>query len=231
MAVRTTHCKQVRPKMKQTNQLTNLFFSPLSLLLSHFRALYQMQRSDKQPPTLPPPRCVCTVAISKSISCHFSFLLTQSYSLHLAQGDKAGSVVWPNKFCTFFGRIFALYDLHLVYRAEGSTTPWNNGSEWRCWVIKVTSATKLQLSQTLVEDRMYPVSRHLHSFNYTFRVQKYLNLHLCVKSHGLYPSCHLDFRNKAHKLFRNILLYRFSALRSRPLMGFPQLQEIFANCY
>lgn len=102
MAVKTTHYKQVRSKMKQTNQLTNLFFPSFSPSLSPFRSLDQMQRSDKQPPMLPPTWCVCSVAISKSIPCHFSFLLTQSYSPHIVQGDKARSVVWPNKFCTLF---------------------------------------------------------------------------------------------------------------------------------
>ncbi len=71
------------------------------LSLSHFLSFYQTWTTDNQPPTHPPLLCVCSVAISKSISCHFSFLPSQFCFLHPAQGDKACSMVWRSNLCTF----------------------------------------------------------------------------------------------------------------------------------
>jgi len=106
MAVSTTHTEKVESKMRQTNQLRNLSFSPLTL--SHFLSFYQTWTTDNQPPTHPPLLCVCTVAISKSISCHFSFLPSQFCFLHPAQGDKTCSVVWRSNLCIFFAGIFTI---------------------------------------------------------------------------------------------------------------------------
>lgn len=64
------------------------------LLFFFFQLPYQTWKADNHchpatPPfSCPSHLCVCTAAISKSISCHFSFLLVQFCSLHLPQGDK-----------------------------------------------------------------------------------------------------------------------------------------------
>lgn len=81
------HMKKVEQKLRWSNQLINLSFFL-------FLFPYQTWKPDNHcHPTTPPfscpsHLCVCTAAISKSISCHFLFLLAQFYSLHLSQGDK-----------------------------------------------------------------------------------------------------------------------------------------------
>lgn len=82
------HMKKVEQKLRRSNQLINLPF------FFFFQFPYQTLKPDNQcHPTTPPfscpsHLCVCTAAISKSISCHFSFLPVQFCSLHLPQGDK-----------------------------------------------------------------------------------------------------------------------------------------------
>lgn len=105
--------------MRQTNQLRNLSFSPLTLSLSHFLSVYQTWTTDNQPPTHPPLLCVCSVAISKSISCHFSFLPSQFCFLHPAQGDKACSVVWWSTRCTFLVEYSPSRDTRRCYALDG----------------------------------------------------------------------------------------------------------------
>lgn len=78
---------------------------------------------------------------------------------------------------------------------------------------------------------MYPAKRHLELFSYIdIQSTNVLIAPMCEIPH-LCPSCYLEFRNKTHKLFMNIRLHGFSALRSRSLMGFPKLQEMFTSCY
>ena len=84
MVFTVMHKKKVEPKLRQTNRLKNLLF----FFLFFWSPLSDAQPADNQPPTRPSLLCVCTAAISKSISCHYLFLLAQFYSLHLAQGDK-----------------------------------------------------------------------------------------------------------------------------------------------
>jgi len=117
MAVSTTHTEKVESKMRQTNQLRNLSFSPLTL--SHFLSFYQTWTTDNQPPTHPPLLCVCSVAISKSISCHFSFLPSQFCFLHPAQGDKTCSVVWRSNLCIFLLEYSPSRGTRLCYDSAG----------------------------------------------------------------------------------------------------------------
>ena len=82
--------KKVEQKLRWSNQLINLPF----FFFFFFQLPYQTWKADNHchpatPPfSCPSHLCVCTAAISKSISCHFSFLLVQFCSLHLPQGDK-----------------------------------------------------------------------------------------------------------------------------------------------
>lgn len=85
------HTKKVEQKLRRSNQLINL---PFFFFFFFFQLPYQTWKADNHchpatPPfSCPSHLCVCTAAISKSISCHFSFLLAQFCSLHLPQGDK-----------------------------------------------------------------------------------------------------------------------------------------------
>lgn len=79
--------KKVEQKLRRSNQLINLAFF-------FFLLPYQTWKPDNHchpttsPFSCPSHLCVCTAAISKSISCQLLFLLAQFCTLHLPQGDK-----------------------------------------------------------------------------------------------------------------------------------------------
>lgn len=82
--------KEGRTKFKATQSAEKSSFFPF---LFFFKFPYLTWKPDNRCPhhtpfSCPSHLCVCTVAISKSISCHFSFLLAQFCSLHLPWGDK-----------------------------------------------------------------------------------------------------------------------------------------------
>lgn len=91
--------KKVEQKLRRSNQLINLSFSSFPIRRESLITTVTPTHTHTHPPfSCPSLLCVCTAAISKSISCHFSFLPAQFCSLHLPQGDKLPphGLGWPN---------------------------------------------------------------------------------------------------------------------------------------
>lgn len=220
---------QANEGQNKANQSANksVFLHSLSLSFSHTFALSIRCRGlISNPPTLPPPWCVCSVAISKSISCHFSFLLTQSYSLHLVQGDEARSVVRPNKFSLFFVKYslstfstwcIQLHEVQLCgMMAIDGEALYDHSDDSQLVTASSHSGRGYDIST-----KVTPSLIQLHNQRRGTR-----RITPMCEMPGLCPTCHQYFRNKLHKLFMNILRHRFSTLRAWPHMGFPQLQKI-----